>query len=83
MFRILTCGGTIGEAAALLIILERACHTQLLVEAAAANGIPKRYVGQAEAEYTKKYDCSPNSLYMAFQPEFEKVVEESGGSFLN
>lgn len=40
-------------------------------------------MGEAEASYTKKFDCSPNSLYMAFQPEFEKVVDETGGWFLD
>lgn len=70
------------EAAALFIILERACQTQLLIEAAAANGVPKKYIGDAEAAYTKSCDCGPTGLYMAFQPEYEAILEETNGAFL-
>jgi len=58
---LLTCGGTVAEAAAFFIALERACHTQLLTEAAvaphtigASTGLVKTIVGNQEAAYTKK-----------------------------
>jgi ribulose-5-phosphate 4-epimerase/fuculose-1-phosphate aldolase len=51
---ILTAGGTIAEAAAFFLALERACQTQLLVEAAVANGnTEKTFVDEDVALYTK------------------------------
>lgn len=47
--RILTSGVSVGEAGAYHIILERALHTQLLADAAAANSMEKTYVGEAVA----------------------------------
>ncbi|OJJ50347.1 hypothetical protein ASPZODRAFT_58076 [Penicilliopsis zonata CBS 506.65] len=79
---ILTCGETIGEAAAFFIALERACQTQLLAEAAAANGLQKRYVGDVEAQYTKECSGSPACMYMQFLPEYNLMVKETGGEFL-
>ncbi|KAH7357972.1 class II aldolase/adducin N-terminal [Plectosphaerella cucumerina] len=79
---ILTCGETMGEAAAFFIALERACQAQLLVEAAAASGIKKRYVGDEEAKYTKECSGSPACMYMQFLPEYNAVVQETKGSFL-
>lgn len=70
------------EAAANFIALERACEAQILAESAAANGIPKKYVGDEEAAYT--YKCSGHSacMYMQFAPEFELTVELSNGRVL-
>ncbi|CAK7238476.1 hypothetical protein SEUCBS140593_010727 [Sporothrix eucalyptigena] len=79
---ILCCGATVGEAAGLYIALERACQMQLLVEAAAANGVPKKYIPQAKAEYSKKYDYTPENTYMSFQPEYEAILAETNGAFL-
>lgn len=71
-----------GEAAAFFIALERACQAQLLVEAAAASGIKKRYVGDEEAKYTKECSGSPACMYMQFLPEYNAVVQETKGAFL-
>jgi len=79
---ILTCGGSVGEAVAYYIILERACQTQLLAEAAAANGVEKKYVTEEAAKYTKSLQRSPGILYMQFIPEYEMVLKESKGDFL-
>ena len=78
---ILTCGGSVGEAAAYFIALERACQTQLLAEAAAANGVPKVYIEAAEAEKNKKMS-TPGFMYMQFVPEYELALKESNGDFL-
>ena len=78
----MTSGGTIGEAVAFFIALERACQAQLLVEAAAANGIPKKLVGAEEAEYTKQGTGKPEVLYMQFVPEYEMILKETNGDFL-
>lgn len=78
----MTCGGSVGEAVAYYIILERACHTQLLADAAAANGVPKKYVSEEAAKYTKDLQKSPGILYMQFVPEYEMVLKETKGDFL-
>lgn len=80
--RILTSGGTVDEAVAYFIALERACQTQLLVEAAAANGVPKKYVAQEEAAYTKKAAGTAAVLFAQFQPEYDMVLRETNGDFL-
>lgn len=79
---ILTAGGTVAEAAAFFISLERACHTQLLVEAAAANGLPKKIVSREAAKYTKDTTGSPEVMYMQFIPEYDLMVRECGHDFL-
>lgn len=79
---ILTAGGTIAEAAAYFIALERACQTQLLAEAAAANGLPKRIVSPEAARYTKETTGSPEVMYMQFVPEYDLMVKECGADFL-
>ena len=78
---LLTSGVTIGEAAAFFIALERACQAQLLAEAAAANGIAKIHVGDAEAEYNKN-NSTLGVMYMQFVPEYELALKESNGDFL-
>ena len=48
---ILTVGGTVDEAAYLFRLMERSCEAQLLVEAAAANGVEKKVIRDEEAAY--------------------------------
>ncbi|ETS74073.1 hypothetical protein PFICI_13939 [Pestalotiopsis fici W106-1] len=87
---ILTCGGTIAEAAAFFIALERACQTQLLVESAtipssvggAVSQLSKTFVTEEEAEYTKKGTGSPDVMYMQFVPEYQMILKETKGDFL-
>ncbi|PVH98530.1 class 2 aldolase adducin domain-containing protein [Periconia macrospinosa] len=83
---LLTCGGTVAEAAAFFIALERACQCQLLTEAAIAHGaredLKKTIVSDEEAEYTKKGTGSPEVMYMQFEPEYRLILKESGGDFL-
>jgi hypothetical protein len=81
MVSILTCGQSVGEAAGFYIALERACQAQLLAEAAAANGVTKRYIGDKEAAYTNEMG-SPGFMYMQFLPEYELALKESNGDFL-
>ncbi len=79
---ILTAGGTVAEAAAFFIALERACQTQLLVEAAVASGnMTKSFVGEEEAVYTKRCTGSPEGMYMQFLPEYRMVNKETHGEF--
>jgi len=80
---ILTAGGTVDEASAFFIALERACHNQILVtNMVLSNEVTKTYVGKEEAEYTKKNTGSPEVMYMQFKPEYELILKESGGDFL-
>ncbi|KAI7334513.1 hypothetical protein KC315_g3719 [Hortaea werneckii] len=87
---LLTCGGTVAEAAAFFIALERACQTQLLTEAAiapgsvgAGNGLEKSFIGDEEASYTKQSTGNPEVMYKQFEPEYQLIVKETGGDFLN
>lgn len=86
---LLTCGGTVAEAAAFFIALERACHTQLLTEAAVAphsigssTGLEKTFVGDEEAAYTKNGTGSPEVMYRQFDPEYQLILKETSGDFL-
>lgn len=87
---LLTAGGTVAEAAAFFIALERACQTQLLIESAiapgsvggAVTGLQKTIIGEEEAEYTKNGTGTPSVMYMQFDPEYQLILKESGGDFL-
>jgi ribulose-5-phosphate 4-epimerase/fuculose-1-phosphate aldolase len=78
----LTSGGTIGEAMGYYLALEQACQAQLLAEAAAANGIPKKLIGDKEAAFTKEKAGTPAVMFMQFKPEYDMILKESGGDFL-
>ena len=58
---LLTVGTTVDEAAILYSMLENACHSQLMAEAAAANGIPKRIISPEVAQYTAEFAQNPVS----------------------
>jgi ribulose-5-phosphate 4-epimerase/fuculose-1-phosphate aldolase len=80
---LLTAGGTVDEAAGFFIALERACQTQIIVtNMILCNEVTKAYVGEEEAEYTKKQTGSPEVMYWQFKPEYELMLRESGGDFL-
>lgn len=78
---LLTTGQTVDEAAFLYIAMENSCKVQLLVEAAAANGIAKTICPADEAEYTYRA-TSPEAMWLEFQPEFQYEVAMSRGEFL-
>lgn len=78
---LLTVGNTVDEAAYLYTLMERSCEIQLMVEAAAANGVPKVYVDDNAAAYTFKMASDPESLYWEFQPDLEYERELSNGAF--
>ncbi|BCS20839.1 uncharacterized protein APUU_21271S [Aspergillus puulaauensis] len=73
---LLTTGATVDEAAYLFTLLERSCEVQLMVESA---GLPKKIVGDSEAEYTAKVNADPETLYIEFQPDFEYEIWKSEG----
>lgn len=55
-------GHTVDAAAILYSFLENACHSQLMAEAAAANGIPKQIISDQAAKYTAEYGQNPVRL---------------------
>lgn len=77
---LLTVGSTVDEAAYLYTLMERSCEVQLLVEAAAANGVPKVYVPEESAKYTFETSSDPETLYWEFQPDLEYEETMSGGT---
>ncbi|GCB25180.1 meiotically up-regulated gene 14 protein [Aspergillus awamori] len=79
---LLTVGRTVDEAAFLYFSLDNACHTQLLAEAAAANGVPKRIISNEVAKYTADVAQNHHNFYTEFQPEYELIVEETNGRVL-
>lgn len=79
---LLTSGVTIGEAAAYFIALERACHNQMIVDnMASTSGLSKTFIDDEEATALKS-TFSANVMYMQFKPEYELVLKECGGEFL-
>ncbi|KAF4823689.1 Meiotically up-regulated gene 14 protein [Colletotrichum siamense] len=78
---LLTVGQTVDEAAYLFTLMEKSCQVQLLAEAAAANGLPKRIIEDNVAAYTFRMTSSPDSLYREFQPDFEVEDVLSNGDF--
>ena len=86
---LLPAGGTVAEAAAFFIALERACQAQLLVESAvlpgtvgASEGLKKTLVNEEEAIFTKQGTGTPEVMYRQFVPEYDMMLKESGGDFL-
>ncbi|KAL3421024.1 aldolase [Phlyctema vagabunda] len=78
---LLSVGTTIDEAAYLFRLMEKSCEIQLQVEAAAANGIPKKIIGDLEASFNYKMTSEAENLYCEFQPEYEYERYLNKGSF--
>ncbi|KAH2440951.1 hypothetical protein KXW63_000762 [Aspergillus fumigatus] len=73
---LLTTGSTVDEAAYLFTLMERSCEVQLMVE---STGLPKKLIGQKEAEFTARVNADPETLYTEFQPDFEYEIWKSNG----
>ena len=78
---LLTVGETVNEACFLMTLLEGACRTQILAEAAAANGIPKIMVSEESARYTFENSSDPETLFWEGQPDFDYEEHKSNGAF--
>ncbi|GMM47442.1 hypothetical protein DAPK24_040170 [Pichia kluyveri] len=76
---LLTVGETVDEAAYLFTLLERTCKLQMLVNAAENGKYVKNFIGDSEAAYTNFISADPESMYMAFQPDYnlEKYRDNS------
>ncbi|KAF9267149.1 hypothetical protein L218DRAFT_941732 [Marasmius fiardii PR-910] len=75
-------GNTIDECIFLFALLDRHCKLQLMAEAAAANGISKITIDKEDAEYNAKSLQDPEKLYANFQPEYNLLIQETKGAFL-
>lgn len=80
---LLTVGTTVDEAAYLFTLMERTCQAQLLADAAANEGNPKKVISDDAAGYTYHQVADPESLYAEFQPDFNYEIALSGGDFLD
>ncbi|KAG7407712.1 Meiotically up-regulated gene 14 protein [Fusarium oxysporum f. sp. rapae] len=78
---LLTVGQTVDEAAFLMTSMEKSCHIQLLTEAAAANGIPKRLISDEEARFDYDAESNPDLCYAEFQAYFNLEDKLTGGEF--
>jgi len=79
---LLTLGATVDEAVYMFASLERLCQVQLMVEAAAANNIPKTFISNEDAEYTANSINESRRNYVKFQLEYKLLLEETRGAFL-
>ncbi|GAA5864775.1 hypothetical protein JCM8547_009228 [Rhodosporidiobolus lusitaniae] len=79
----LTVAGTIDAAIAWYIFLDRLCHTQLLIEAAAADGKgPKPVlIGEEEAKWTRSVTGTENAGWNGAQMYYDIIDAETGGSY--
>lgn len=75
-------GSTVDEAAYLFGALDRMCHAQLQVEAACANGLTKKIIGNEEAAFTAATLQYPENVWANFQTEYGLLVQERGHIFL-
>ncbi|GAA5849668.1 hypothetical protein JCM9279_001973 [Rhodotorula babjevae] len=73
---------SVAEAVYVFQVLERTCKVQLLVEAAAANGIEKKIIDADDAAFTAATLQNPHSIYANFRPEMELLKFERGHLFL-
>ncbi|GAA5997118.1 uncharacterized protein JCM10292_006221 [Rhodotorula paludigena] len=79
---LLTLGSTIGECAYYFSNLDRLCKVQLMVEAAAANGIKKVVIDDVDAAFTAATLQNPHNVFANWRPELELLIEERGHFFL-
>ncbi|BGP45128.1 hypothetical protein JCM10450v2_000945 [Rhodotorula kratochvilovae] len=73
---------SVAEAVYYFQNLERLCKVQLLVEAAAANGLEKRIIDDEDAAFTAATLKNPHNIYANFRPEMELLKMERGHLFL-
>jgi len=81
---LLTVGQSVDEAAFWFMSLERTCHAQLLVDAA-ANGNPlnvKKFIGEEEAAFTYEQVGGPMKGWLSFQGYYDEMLAKTNGAFL-
>lgn len=68
-------GSTVDEAAFLFYSLDKACHSQLMAEAAAANGVPKKIISNEVAAFTARAVQSPVCCLVPQREPLEKEAQ--------
>jgi ribulose-5-phosphate 4-epimerase/fuculose-1-phosphate aldolase len=80
---LLTVGKSVDEAALWFMSLDKTCHAQLLVDAAASgSGHKKILIGEEEAKYTYNQVGTPEKGWLAFQGYYDEIMAKTKGSFL-
>lgn len=80
---LLTVGRSVDEAAFWFMSLDKTCHAQLLVDAAAAgSGHVKKLINDEEAQFTYEQVGGSEKGWLAFQGYYDEILERTGGSFL-
>ncbi|ORY07014.1 class II aldolase/adducin domain-containing protein [Clohesyomyces aquaticus] len=80
---ILTVGHSVDEAAFWFLSLDKTCHAQLLVDAAAkGSGYEKKIILDKEAEESYLQVGTPEKGWLAFQGYYDEVLRKTGGEFL-
>lgn len=76
-------GETIDAAAFWFLSLDKTCHAQLLVDAAAqGSGHQKTLVPEEEAKESYQQVGTPEKGWLAFQPYYDEILAKTNGSFL-
>lgn len=81
---LLTCAETVDAAAFWFLSLERTCHAQLLVDAAANDkpGYRKILISDEEAEFSYQQVGTAEKGWLAFQPYYDEIMAKTSGAFL-
>ncbi|EMF13226.1 arad-like aldolase/epimerase [Sphaerulina musiva SO2202] len=80
---LITVGQTIDAAAFWFLSLDKTCHAQLLVDAAAqGSGHRKTYIDDEEARDSYTQVGTPEKGWLAFQPYYDEILAKTNGSFL-
>ncbi|KUI72297.1 Decarboxylase NovR [Cytospora mali] len=79
----LTVGSSVDEAAFWFVNMDRACHAQLLADAAAAgSGHEKSLIDEDESENYARSIGGPEKGWLVFQPYYDVVLARTNGWFL-
>lgn len=80
---LLTVGQTVDAAAFWFLSLDKTCHAQLLVDAAAqGSGHKKTFIDDEEAQFSYAQVGTPEKGWLAFQPYYDEILAKTNGSFL-
>ena len=80
---LLTVGKSVDEAAFWFMSLDKTCHAQLLVDAAASgSGRKPILIGDEEARFTYGQVGTSEKGWLAFQGYYDEILAKTGGSFL-
>lgn len=80
---LLTVGRSVDEAAFWFMSLDKTCHAQLLVDAAAmGSGHEKKFINDEEAKFTYEQVGGSEKGWLAFQGYYDEILQRTGGSFL-